>query len=231
MAKRSFKRKSRRTFKPKAKVSAARVRRIVYNMAEKKYFNQSVGTPGVPHTMAATWTFFSALTSNLTSGSVAGLVPGTGAFNRLGNKILLKSITYTIFITPTATAGMADGCTCRVVLYHNTEASGTAPTGLTMFTTDTVYANRNVDYLSKMSLQRDMVHSMVALSNNAGTVNTVGPGKLFKVTVYPNKVIDFTNTTGSISDLLKHDYGIGFCATESTGCNMICNMQTIFTDL
>lgn len=220
----------KRSFRPKAKVAAARVRRVVLNMSEKKFFNQNVGVVGTEFPAAITWDFFSALATNA-SGGGTGIKQGTGASDRLGNKIFLRAIHFTITMAPLFGAGMTNGCVCRVIVYHNKEAVGTLPSGITMFTLNNINSNRAVEYMPKLSVIRDFTHSMVTTAAvAASTPLSVGPMTIKKFSIYPNKLISFTSNTGAISDFLKDDYGFGICATDATGCSVIVNMQTIFSD-
>lgn len=187
-------------------------------MNEKKYFNVALNTATAG---ATTWNF---------SSPLGGIVAGTGATNRIGNKIFLHSITFMITIYPVAAAGMADGCMCRVVFYHNVECNGAIPTGTTMFNTDTVNSNRAVPYLPKIKILDDVVHQMVATATNGATVVAAGPIKIFKKVVYPKRVIDYVGNAGTIADILKHDYGYGFASEMAGGCNVDCNCQVIFSD-
>lgn len=225
--------KRRRTTRAKTKVSSARVRRVVFNMAEKKFFNQTMGVAATPLVVGATWQFFSTLCTNSTTGSVVGIKQGTGASDRLGNKILLRQINFTIRMTPTFASGMTDGCFCRVIVYKNKEAVGSVPTGADMFVLDVVDANRNIPLTPKLSVLRDLGHTMVTTAAvAASTPLAVGPVKLIKFSVFPNKIIDYSGgNSGAITDILKHDFGIGFCATEANACNVVCAVQSIFSDV
>lgn len=202
-------------------------------MGERKYYNQSMGVPATPLTAGATWQFFSCFTTNSTTGSdTNGLKSGSTATTRVGLKVLVKRINFTVTMTPLFPGGMTDGCFCRFVVYHNKDANGAVPTGTTMFLTDTVGSNRAVEYFPKLSLVKDFGHTMVAYSAVvASTPLSVGPVKMFKFSIFPNKVIEFTADTGVIASVLNNDYGIGVCATESAACNIVCNSQVIFTDV
>lgn len=203
----------KKTTKKASKISIPRIRKIMYTTSETKFNDQTLTTgPSL-----TTWGFAS---------PCFFIQQGTAANQRIGNKIYVKSIQFSCYMVPLVTMTGA-GVLCRFVVYHNKETVGALPTGLRIFVSDDVRSLRNTSNVPRFSILRDMTHSMVITSTNAATVNGVGPTKLVQFTIYPKKVIDFTGTTGTIADLLKHDYGIGFCCSQAAACNVdvICKVQ------
>lgn len=219
MAYSSFKKKVFR--KAKRTKFTTKVKKVVNSMVEKKYLNTNY-TPAPA--AARAWTFNSAL---------IGITPGNTASTRIGNKIRVTAIHFTVMIEPLlagSTTITNGGCVCRFIIYHNKQTNGTLVTGDQMFVTDTLLANRNVDYLSKLSVLKDVTYPMyISAADSTGTRAT-GPPIVFKCSIYPNKVIDYVANTAAISSIMKDDYGFGFSSDSDTACQLNLNVQTVYTD-
>lgn len=226
MATKRVYRKKKVTRRKKAtRVAAPLVRRVVMNMAEKKYFEADIMTFASP--VPATWAFASAL---------AGIQQGTAATNRIGNKIFVHTIRFLIGMrTPATVAATTVSEQCRCVIYHNKEAVGTLPVGVNgVFTHNGISSNRFQPLVNRYSLLRDGIHTFSPLVYNS-TTNQValGPPIQYVWTINPRKRIDFQSNSGTISDLYKDDYGVG-CVTSGTGgvgtCEMLVRVQVVFSD-
>jgi len=198
-------------------MTTRRVRRIITTLAEKKYFDISVGS----FNMTAAWVFDSLLD---------GIQIGQLATNRIGNKICVEKIEVHVLMSPLTTLN-AEGCMCRLVLYHNKETVGALPVSANVFTTDTVSSTRNMVLKPRVTIKKDMTHTMVATGSNAGSTISVGPMGMMSFTIYPKKVIDFQSSTPSIVDLFKDDFGIGWIASAASSCKMQYTAQVVFTDM
>jgi len=196
-----------------------RVKRVIQNLAEKKFYSLDVASAAMP----VTWTFRSFL------GSIQ---QGTTASTRIGNKIRVHRITWSFLLTPSAVAGVADGCTGRIVVIHNKETNATVPTGSgDVFEGNQVYAQRFVPLMSRVSILKDVQHSMVTTGVNAGTPASAGPQACFAITIYPNKVIEYQNNTASVVALFKDDYQLGMTCTDASTCFCEYSIQVVFTDV
>lgn len=221
----AYRRTARRRKAPKkaprraTRVAAPLVRRVVMNMAEKKYFENTILSST---TVGTTWMFHSAL---------AGITQGTAAYNRIGNKIFVHSIKFMVYITPNANEVASSNIRCRCAIYHNKEAVGALPTGSAVFTSDSIFGLRYQPLLSRYTIVKDTLHTMVAgAQGNAANTYALGPQGQFVVTVYPKKRIDFSSNAGTISDLFKDDYGMCCVSSNTTQCNMSVWVQVIFSD-
>lgn len=188
----------------------------MYSVMEEKF----IESDSTPFTMAAAWTF----QSNLFQ-----IAQGTNANQRIGNKIYVKKIEFCFTMTPLSGLPLG-GCMARTVVYHNKLCNGELPTATTLFSADSISAFKNWVNNPKFTIMKDMMHSMVRTSDNAGAVSGAGPGMLAKFSIYPKQVIDYDNNATLITDLLKHDYGIGYICSDATACQMRLRTRVIFTD-
>jgi len=166
--------------------------------------------------MAATWAFTSLL---------GPIVVGTGATQRIGNKIFVKRIEFSLLMVPQTTQP-ATGCVSRFVVYHNKETRGSLPAALDLFTAATVDALRSTPKKPALTLMKDFTTTGVVMGS-AGA----GPPLLQRFAVRVNKRIDYTGTGGgTATDLLKDDYGFGMICSAPTACNMTFNAKIVFAD-
>lgn len=214
--KRSYARRKRSFAK---KTTVARVRRVVYGMAEKKWFEGASS-----NIMPATW------------GSVSflnGLNQGNGAQQRIGNKILVHKIIITINLRPNGAVNTSqNGSVCRVAVYHNKECKGSLPgASPEIMDTDSIIANRYIPKLPQYTLLSDKTATMVVTSNNAGAMFSAAGQTVYRICLYPKQRIDFTATGGGMADILKHDFGLHYIADTATCCNISWRSQVIFSDI
>lgn len=198
----------------KATIPTARIKRVVNSMAEKKFVDLTLFNGG----LVGTYTVWSAL---------AGIVQGTTASTRIGNKIRVHAIEFNVYCYPATVT--ADGVSARFVVYHNKETVGALTTGSMVFSADNFMALRNTTLQPRISVLRDrMCHCVITALD--GATKGYGPPHSFKWTIYPNKLIDFQSNAGTISDLLKDDYGMMAAASAATemGCDIRC--KVIFSD-
>lgn len=202
-------------------------RRVVNRNLEEKWFSKvivgSTTNPGtaVPTLIFNTWTLKSAL---------AGIQQGTTAQARLGDRIRLKRIEFLIKVEPIVNAGIKDGTSCRMIVYHNKQANGTDIPPTAIFDYDKKESLRNITQARRVSVLRDYTHQMVAYATGTGdAVTTAGPAILYTWKVFPKKQITFSANEGTINDLLTDDYGFGITA-EGGCCQALIISKVVFTD-
>jgi len=166
--------------------------------------------------MANTWTF----------RSVLALAQGTDASTRIGNQIMLKEIQFSIQMKPLAASASTEGCTMRFVVYRNREANGAVPTVTDVFVVDNVMSLRASPFLPKFDLLYDKVTAGIKT-----TATTAGPPTITQFTIPINKRIDYTGSGGTITSLLKDDYGYGMVCSDPTSCSMEIKTKLVFTDV
>jgi len=200
-------------------ISRSRIRNVVMSLEEKKFFNAALFA-GTDSTVA--WQFASA---------IAGLQQGTSATTRLGNSIHIHAIHFMIHVDTIPSGVTVNGSFCRMLLYHNREAVGAVPTGANLFDADNGQALRNVTLMPRFKVLRDAVHNMSILAvDSAGTRVAAGPPMMVLWSIYPKKRVDFQSNAGTISDVFKDDYGIGFSGSQASCCNFTVNSKLVFTD-
>lgn len=212
------------------------MRTIKYTVPEKKFLDV-IAAQAQP--TVKTWTMVSCLGS---------IINGTGPSDRIGNKIFVHYIDFMfecegVAANFTGTPGAANGVGCRFITWHNREANGSTLTAAAVFAANVWNSLRSTPSAPKAAIKTDDQHQMVvtASSTNPTTgvvtpVNT-GPAMMMKKRVYCRQKIDYTSTGGGVADILKHDYGYGFCISDldSTGalatCTINVRFKVVFSDV
>jgi len=200
------------------------VRKINTQLYEKKAFTW---VPFANAATVSTWTVKSLLGS---TGAGNRIGQGTDYNQRVGDKIRLSRIHVSLRIQPQSVMPDANGNFCRVIVYHNKQANGAAPTATQIFNTDDVLSLRNHLLRERITILKDFVHQMVVTGTNAGANLTAGPEYFGTFTIYPKQIISYNGSTGEITEILKHDYGMAFATDTAACCVVNVQAQVVFTD-
>lgn len=200
------------------------VYRTITAMAEKKYFEQSATDMAVTQS----WNLMTLITKPGAAGG--GLAQGTSANQRLGNKIFVSRIEFSVQLYKNS-GTEANGDTCRCIMYHNKEAKGAVIDKNTLFAEDKVYSLRAYPNNPMASVVKDAVHTFVPTASTGTAGNyAMGPQVVFRWNIYPRKRIDFNGTYNDVRDLIKDDYGIG-CIATGNNCLMSWRSRVYFSDM
>lgn len=212
--KRSGRHTPRRATRRSKRGLKASIKRVVMSMEEKKYFDLDAF-----YQVGNSWNFTPLL---------AGIIQGTAATNRLGDKIFVHAIHITIRIDPGAPGVGTQGTVCRYGVAHNKQANNTGMTGLNgVFDANNVVANRFVPLMHRYSVLHDAVHTMVQTTGTA-----VGPPLVRQISIYPKKRIEFTSNAGTVSDLASDDYNFFSISDDPAGCcAMTVRSKVVFSDV
>lgn len=206
----------KRSSTKRMRVSVPAVRRAITLLAEKKHYTFSLaGSTSTTGVWQIQTCFFQ-----------GGPAQGVAVNQRVGNKIYLSRIDFRVVVEPTIVAGDSNGANCRFIVYHNKECNGSVITYGDLFETNEMNAFRNMDRIAKVNIMYDGLHQMAIVS---GTVNT-NPTKFINFSVFPKKRIDFIGNTNLINDILKDDYGFGFCSDGAACCKVSCEARLVYTD-
>lgn len=198
--------------KKAVRLSLPRLKRVIYSTNEQKFLD--VNVPGF--TLGTTYTVI----------DMPLLVAlGTNANQRIGNKIYIKEIQFRVFMNPLA-AMPANGSLCRMLVVHNKQTNGATLSPTTVFATNDISSLRATPTMSRVSILRDMQHTMVF----TGSAATVGPIKFSNFSVYPRRVVEFNGTTGTIADLIKDSYAVMLICSNAVGCAVTYQAKILFTD-
>lgn len=204
VARRATRRPSSRYSKKKTSIPR-QVRTIVNQIAEKKYLQLNTGLI----TGTNVWAFYSAL---------EGLQQGTGASDRLGNRVFVTAIHYVIQFDCDNTVVPVENVFCEYLVYHNRAAGGGLPNGTDIWLFNQTSSPRNMAKTKQLTLEAYGTHNMPVAGGKTGTVADLNNGQgLARFSIFPKKQITYTSNSGTISDLLKDDYGFAICCNSNVG--------------
>lgn len=198
-------------------------------MAEKKHYEfvKNYGTRSPLTAMAA---------KNGPDGFIYGIIQGTTQNTRIGNRIHVSRIQFSVRLCPAAT--MATGGLCRLIVMRDKFSNGGTPSITDIFTNDpdglgsggaadvSPWSLRNPDNLVRFNFLYDRIHSLVSTSSTTG-----GPLMDFSFNVYPKDTIVFDANAGTAADIVKNNYWIVALSSDGTCCQLDLRGRVWFTDM
>lgn len=200
------------------------VRRTIMNVAETKQFVfNCVATANA----TSTWQFASFLGDTPTNG----ISQGNNLSNRMGDKIRLRHIRITIYITGVVGTAASTGTTCRFIVYHNKRCAGALPPAGYMNTTGAaILAVPDEIYKTKVTRLKDFYHVMTPTVFGA-SVTAIGPPLVKEINIYPKTVVSYSSTSGKLPEIIDNDYGIGYVSDGTNCCTINVTAQVFYSDL
>lgn len=220
--------KSRATKLTKTNLGAL-VRRTVMDIEEHKFFQHfpTVAVTTFPH---LTWQIYGLLYN----ASNVGIVQGTGASDRIGNKIKLQGIDLMVKIEPIQSGMDANGSMCRLVVIHQKKNNGAAPTQTQCFTglgTPHLVADiQNPVYENRITFHQDIVHNMVMTGTNVAPANTAGPEGLYKIHIPAKSIVEYNSSSGGEASLVSDGWYIAITSDGAACCAITTNCVVRYTD-
>lgn len=200
------------------------IKKVVTSLEEKKSAFASDFVSASPGT---SWSWVSFLAA---VNAAAGVTQGTAKNQRIGERIRLQKIEFTVDIVMIpGGATNVDGAVCRMVVYHNKQANGSLPSTTDVFNTSDFRATRNSTFENRYSILKDFVHSMTVTDAEGATVYG-GPHLFTTLTFYPKSPIDYTGSAGVIANILKNDFGVGYVADGASCCTIRLGCRLHWTD-
>lgn len=241
--------------KTNKKSFARKVKRIITNLDETKFISNAIVSNGVnPVGVTDTWNDISGvgvtnfpLFGDRPGAANTGIIQGTGASNRIGNRVKMKACIITVQVKPTVGATMFDGASCRFVVVKDKLSSGVAPSADAIFQT----VNSGVSQIARpynlanvsttgqgagtkrFSILLDKVHQMVVTgTSTANNVLAAGPQlvAIYKIPVKGLEV-EYSASTSAVADLQKNHLWFFFVGEASACCSLSVNVQNIYTDM
>jgi hypothetical protein len=212
------------------------VRRTVMDIEEKKYFNHAPTTAAltVPNTL---WGIYGLLYDNANNG----IIQGTAATQRVGNRIKLTGIDLFVKIEPLqgGIASDANASMCRFVVVHQKKNNGAKPTAAQIFmsvdTTPTggdpaIDSLQNPVYEHRLTIHQDIVHNMVFTGQTVAAANTAGPEGLYRIHIPAKSIVEYNASTGGEAALVSDAWYLAVLSDGSACCNITTNCIVRYVD-
>lgn len=210
-------RKTRKTTKKKSDFNQ-RVRTIINKNVEQK--SRYTALAGVT---AGLWQFGSYLD---------GITQGTTASSRIGHRIFVKAINVSVIFEVTPSLMGATNCNCEVISYHNKVTNGVLITQPEVWEANEVGSIRNHNYRRKVTLDKYILTKHeVSGSASAGNATLSNGRQVVRFSIYPKKVIAFEDNTGTITGIMRDDFGWGIACTDTNCISAYFRYEVIYTDM
>lgn len=185
---------------------------------EKKFFDTSIGLPAGGNAVSA---------SNSQGAILVGIAQGTGASQRIGQKIIVKSIQ--LKLQAVLASGAVDADIMHVYLWQDTQTNGAYPA-----LTD-IYANSgpigtNLRTMEESARFKLLKHFVFQLNSDAGVATAFG-GDIRQDECYLkcNIPIVFNSSTGAIGEIKSNNLIMTFGSSNSTA-TVSGNARVRYTD-
>lgn len=224
----------RKTYKPYK--LAPRVKKIITSMEEKKHIVTNISDANtiqaVP--LTNTWRIFNLMCTwrEDLAAEQTGIIQGTSAEQRVGERIHVMKNEFVIRIIPTTVTGVSTqgGSTCRIIVFFDREPHNAAPGVTQIVNTNNFLATQNLTTKPRFQIIKDFVHVMVPLTQNAGAVASSGPQFLQKITINKKYTTHYVGAGGKTAETLKNGLFIMAVTDGAACCSFTVQNQITFTD-
>lgn len=215
--------------------SSGYIGRFSGRAGELKFFDQEAAIVGIP-TSGVDW--------ELVGGSTYGIPQGTGPTERIGRKITLKKIMVRGYLKNVASGSSAQTSdVVRMILFQDTQANGAAAHAADVLESATWNSFNNLENSQRFKILKDCKFNMntmagagwstqaaytepagVAATPNGGGFTSPATGnaqtfaeaiKNFEVYLNVNIPVQYTSTTGEVTEITSNNIHLAFLSAES----------------
>lgn len=176
------------------------------------------------------------INTTATNTLLNGLVPGTGASQRVGMKTTIRSIEIRLKCTTTAATGVNQ--VCRWLILLDRQSNGAAPAAVTDFLlAQSTTAPRQLANRKRFKIIVDRAFAMGGVLNGAGTGSALPQDRMFKVYIKFRRpiVVEYNvGNAGTIADIASNGLFLVTFGTEvagNTDCGCTGYIRTRYTDM
>lgn len=167
------------------------------------------------------------------SGSLVNIIEGTSPSERIGRKITVTGVGLKIVLNlPQAATAAAAFDGVRIILYHDKQANGATATAAQLLDSTpsvSIVSYRNLSNINRFRFLYDKKFVITA-QNSGGSVYVAGQTqKLINVWANLNVPVEYSGSTGNISEIRSHNFGILVIADNSQA-TLVINSRVRYTD-
>lgn len=177
---------------------------------ELKFVDYSVASSALP----SSWTLWDPAT-----GALNAVAQGNGESQRIGRKITNSSLHIRGILNASST--VANGASCRIVVFKDNQSNGAAPTPSNVMTSG-INGFRNLEYVSRFQVLVDKVYNInpsITFNGNTSTLNASSPNRHIAFNMKISSDTTFDGTTADISDITDGSYHVMVISDAATACN------------
>lgn len=168
---------------------------------------------------------------------------GFGVGERVGNKIKIARLEFSVRVYPLTGATMTDGSYCRFVLLHDRDFAGAAIGNTDVFAVDTrpmalynpakVALGKTNAGSRRFRVLKDFTHTMVGMGTNGATVVTSGPQlvTMFTIPEVEGKQVTYATVDSAITDIVGWNLHLLLGADTASCCGWQIYGRLFYTDV
>lgn len=195
--------------------------RFAGSNAEKKFYDTSISSTTVGSG------------GNILLSSVCTIPQGTGESARIGRKVTLRALNFRFVVTlPNTTLASATDDGVRVIVYHDKQCNGATASVTDILESADYLSFNNLANKDRFKILSDKVVDISATAGAyTGTNDTWGDrGVTRSVYLKLNQPVEFSSTTGVISEIRSNNIGI-LAVTDAGRIKLEGRIRVRYTDL
>jgi hypothetical protein len=165
-------------------------------------------------------------------GLLNGVAQGSDYTNRIGRKIMMKSLLFRLCTTPTpgVTSSSPKGCTVRVIVFYDHQTNGAPPAVTDILNGATYLQPTNLNNRDRFIILMDKFIACEAYLNAASVLNTGAPKThVLKKYIKMSKDVVFQNTSNAVADIASGSL-YSLIIADNTTWNYDVNTRVRFVD-
>lgn len=163
--------------------------------------------------------------------TISGVAAGTDYNNRIGRKIMMKSLLLRFALSPIATASAPIGDVVRIIVFYDTQTNGVLPTIAQLLQNSQFDDPLNLDNRDRFRVIMDKYIGMPASAYTAGAL-TAGSPTPKTMTKYRKFRLEgiFSGTTAAVGSIATGGIFIAYLSRTNTVTNITWDARIRFVD-
>lgn len=161
-----------------------------------------------------------------------GVSQGTDYTDRIGRKIMLKSILWRGFIYPNPAVTLPGGSFCRIMIFYDCQTNATAPSVSDVLQTTSYDSPLNLTNRDRFKVMFDKFYAVNSNAYSAGALTAGSPmPKQIKFYKKMSMEVIFGSTGGTVGSIQTGGlFLLTICALTNNACLLDSYSRTRFTD-
>lgn len=142
---------------------------------------------------------------------LCGIQQGSGANQRIGRKIIVKRLSFRMFVNYKAADDAPADNIFRIIIYLDKQANGASTNWQTIFASQSVFAFNNLERKDRFTILKDFFFKVSPIPYYDSTSNTTLTNiktTLLKGNIKLNLPIEYSGSTNNVADMVSNNIGI-----------------------
>lgn len=160
-----------------------------------------------------------------------GVPQGTDYTERIGRKVMMKSVLWRGFVTPNASVSLPEGAFFRYIIFYDAQTNATAPAVTDVLATNAYDAPLNLTNRDRFRVMVDKFCSINASTFTTGALSAGSPmPKALKFYKKMSMEVIFGSTGGTVGSIQTGGLFLLTICSVNSGCKLDIYSRTRFTD-